>query len=424
MKELQGLIKSEGNLEFGNLAAEITERLEWLGDFGKDPSGGVSRLLYSKEWDAAQQALRDWMETEGLEVQYDEIGNLSGIVKGTDTSETILTGSHIDTVTNGGLYDGQYGIVAGILAIKHLKKHYGQPIRNLEIVSLAEEEGSRFPYAFWGSKNIVGTANRKDVEMIKDFNGVPFVKAMNESGFIFRDETKAPRQDLKAFVEIHVEQGNVLETEKKSVGVVHSIVGQRRFTIEVTGEANHAGTTPMGYRRDAVYAASQMIYELISLAKQLGDPLVMTVGKMEIKPNIVNVVPGKVIFTVDVRHTEKDSIIKFTEMLTKKIKENSIEHGVETSIEMWLDADPVPMDSRIVDIIEKQCEKNKLSYKLMHSGAGHDAQIFAETVPTAMLFVPSRDGISHNPAEYTEPADLAEGVKALIATLYELAYKE
>ncbi|WP_443028934.1 allantoate deiminase [Sporosarcina sp. G11-34] len=407
-----------------NLAVEIPERLNWLGSFGKDPAGGVSRLLYSKEWCEAQQALKIWMETEDLEVKFDEIGNLSGILKGNDTSETILTGSHVDTVTNGGLYDGQYGIVAGVLALKYLKKHYGQPKRNLEVISLAEEEGSRFPYVYWGSKNVVGTAVRKDVEAIKDFAGVPFIEAMKDSGFSFKEETSAPRKDLKAFVEIHVEQGNVLEIEKKSVGVVHSIVGQRRFTIEVTGEANHAGTTPMGYRKDAVYAASHMIYELISSAKQLGDPLVMTVGKMEVKPNIVNVVPGKVIFTIDVRHTEKDAIVQFTEILTEKINKSSKEHGVETSIDMWLDADPVPMDSRIVEIIEKQCKENSLNYKLMHSGAGHDAQIFAETVPTAMLFVPSRGGISHNPAEYTEPTDLAEGVKALIGTLYELAYKE
>ncbi|QFF99195.1 allantoate amidohydrolase [Psychrobacillus glaciei] len=420
---MQDLINSKGMLDLENLAEEISARLEWLGEFGRDPSGGITRLLYSKAWSEAQDALKDWMEEEGLEVQFDEIGNLSGIVKGNDTTKTILTGSHIDTVTNGGLYDGQFGIVASVLAVNYLKKHYGQPLRNLEVVSLAEEEGSRFPYAFWGSQNIVGTANRKDVELISDFNGVPFVKAMNEAGFAFKDESKAPRSDLIAFVEVHVEQGNVLETEKKSVGVVHSIVGQRRYTIEVIGEANHAGTTPMGYRKDAVYAASHMIYELIRLAKQLGDPLVMTVGKIEVNPNIVNVIPGKVIFTVDIRHIDKNAIIQFTEILTTNIKKYSKEHEVETTINMWLDADPVPMDSRIVEIIERQCVKNNLNYKLMHSGAGHDAQIFAKTVPTAMLFVPSRDGISHNPSEYTDPADLVEGVKALITTLYDLAYK-
>ena len=421
---MKGLIKYDGKLEIENLAEEVVDKLEWLGGFGKDPAGGVSRFLYSKEWIDAQQALKHWMESEGLDVQFDQVGNLSGILKGKDTNETILTGSHVDTVKNGGLYDGQYGIVAGILAIKYLKEHYGQPKRNLEIVSLAEEEGSRFPYCFWGSKNVVGMALRKDVEAIADFKGIPFVKAMKESGFDFRDESKVSRQDLKAFVEVHVEQGNVLENEKKSVGVVHSIVGQRRFTIEVTGEANHAGTTPMCYRRDAVYAASHMVYEIINLAEQQGDPLVATVGKIEVKPNIVNVVPGQAIFTLDVRHTDKSAIVHFTKLITEKIKEVSKEHEVETSIDMWLDADPVPMDAKIVEIIEKQCKENSLNYKLMHSGAGHDAQIFAQKVPTAMLFVPSRKGISHNPAEYTEPADLAEGVKALIGSLYELAYKE
>jgi len=414
MQVIQGIDK---------LAEEITDKLEWLASFGKDPEGGVSRLLYSEDWVKAQHALKCWMEEEGLEVQFDEVGNLSGVLKGSDVSETILTGSHVDTVTNGGTYDGQYGIVAGIIAILHLKKQYGQPKRNLEIISLAEEEGSRFPYVFWGSKNVIGTASREEVENIEDFEGVPFVEAMEGAGFTFRDETKPLRQDLKAFVEVHVEQGKVLEIEDKCVGVVHSIVGQRRFTIEVTGEANHAGTTPMCYRKDALHAASRMIYELMDLAGEHGDPLVCTVGKVEVKPNIVNVVPGEVIFTVDIRHTNKDALVQFTDVLTNNIQENARKSGVEATIDMWLDADPVPLDDAIVKVIEAQCKKENLSYKVMHSGAGHDSQIFAGVVPTAMLFVPSLGGISHNPAEYTKPIELAQGVKALIGTLHELAYK-
>lgn len=405
------------------LQKEVVEKLEWLGEFGKDPAGGVSRLLYSKEWVQAQAALKEWIEDEGLEARFDDIGNLFGTLKGKNTNETILTGSHVDTVKNGGLYDGAYGIVAGILALKYLKEKYGQPLRNVEVVSMAEEEGSRFPYTFWGSKNIVGLAKREDVENIKDFDGIPFVDAMKESGFGFRDESKGLRSDIKAFVELHVEQGSVLETEKKSIAVVHSIVGQRRFTVEVSGEANHAGTTPMGYRKDAVYAATQMIYDIITMAREVGDPLVATVGKIEAQPNIVNVVPGKAIFTIDVRHTDKAAIISFTEQLTARINEISSEHGVETTIDMWMDADPVPMDAKVVELIEKQYQENNLDYKLMHSGAGHDSQIFAPFVPTAMLFVPSHKGISHNPAEFTEPADLAEGVKGLMEALYELAYK-
>lgn len=406
-----------------HLGEEVAGKLEWLGEFGKDSAGGVSRLLYTKEWVEGQHALKEWMESEGLEARFDEIGNLYGTLKGENTEETVLTGSHVDTVKNGGRYDGAYGIVAGIIALKYLKKHFGEPKRNIEVVSMAEEEGSRFPYSFWGSKNIVGLAKREEVESIKDFDGVPFVEAMKNAGFGFRDESKGGRKDLKAFVEVHVEQGNVLENEKIDIGVVNSIVGQRRYTIEIIGEANHAGTTPMGYRKDALFAASHMIHEIISMAKVVGDPLVTTVGKLEPVPNIVNVVPGKVIFTIDVRHTNKEAIVSFTEQMETKMKDISKEHGVDINIDLWMDEDPVPMDEKVVEIIEKQCKESGLNYKVMHSGAGHDSQIFAAFVPTAMIFVPSRNGISHNPLEFTEPRDLAEGVKALIGALYELGYK-
>ncbi|GIO01776.1 allantoate deiminase [Brevibacillus laterosporus] len=409
----------------GELSKEIVQHLEWLGHFGKEPEGGISRFLYSKEWLEAQKALEDWMNKEGFDFHFDEVGNLFGGLRGTKhQDETILTGSHVDTVGNGGLYDGQYGIIAGLLAIKYLKEKYGNPLRNLQVVSMAEEEGSRFPYAFWGSKNIVCTAKREEVENIADFDGIAFVDAMRECGFDFRKEATEIRKDLKTFVEIHIEQGSVLENEKKSVGVVHSIVGQRRFTVEVTGEANHAGTTPMGYRKDTVHAASTMICDVMNRTKKHGDPLVATVGKIEVKPNVVNVVPGYTLFTMDIRHTEKEALVQFTEEIMASMNAIAEEMGVGLKVDMWMDVDPVPMDKRVVEVIEKQCQEKGLNYKLMHSGAGHDAQILAPFVPSAMIFVPSRKGISHNPAEYTEPHDLAEGVKALIGTLYELAYKE
>ncbi|MCM3397572.1 allantoate deiminase [Oceanobacillus profundus] len=407
------------------LSKELTDMLETLGSHGKDPAGGVSRFLYTEEWVAAQKYLEKEMVDEGLDVHFDEIGNLFGTLKGSKyPNETILSGSHVDTVGNGGYYDGQFGIVAAFIAIKHLKAKYGQPLRNIEVVSMAEEEGSRFPYSFWGSKNIVGIAKNDDVRNITDFDGVPFVEAMHKAGFDFRDDTKGMREDFKAFVEIHNEQGNVLETEEKSVGVVHSIVGQRRFNIEISGQANHAGTTPMGYRKDTVFATSQMVSEIITAARKHGDPLVATVGKTEVTPNVVNVVPGNTLFTLDIRHTEKDALVQFTEEVYEILNRLAQEHQVGLNIDMWMDEDPVPMDKNIVDLMIKQCEENGLNYKLMHSGAGHDSQIFAPKIPTAMIFVPSRDGISHNPAEYTEPADLAEGVKALMGALYELAYKE
>lgn len=398
--------------------------IEWLSQFGNDPKGGVSRLLYTEEWVNAQRALEQYMQEEGFTTYYDEIGNLYGRLEGSQyPDETIMSGSHVDTVRNGGKYDGQYGIIAAIMAMKALRQEHGQPLRTLEVVSFAEEEGSRFPYTFWGSKNLAGMAKKEDVQEIQDFNGVPFVDAMKQAGFGFRDESTALRSDIKAFVELHIEQGSVLEHEQLSVGVVHSIVGQRRFTIEIHGEANHAGTTPMGYRKDAVHAAGRMIQQILDLAQAYGDPLVSTVGKIDVKPNVVNVVPGNALFTLDIRHTSKNELIRFTDEVTELMKRTAESLGVEITIDMWMDEDPVPMNAEIIQVLEKQCEENHIPFKLMHSGAGHDSQIMAKFVPTAMLFVPSRKGISHNPEEYTSPEHLADGIRALTYALYELAYE-
>ncbi|GGJ96590.1 Zn-dependent hydrolase [Lentibacillus kapialis] len=403
----------------------IKEYLDWLGQIGSDAEGGVSRLLYSKEWIEAQESLKKLFEDEGLNVQFDEVGNLFGRLEGTTyPDETILTGSHVDTVTNGGLYDGQYGIIAGFLALRYLKEKYGAPLRNLEVVSMAEEEGSRFPYSFWGSKNITGQAKTEDVQGIKDFEGTSFDDAIHQAGFDYKQHPEHVRTDLKSFVEIHVEQGNVLEKEDIPVGIVQHIVGQRRYTITVNGEANHAGTTPMGYRADAMNAASRMICAINDMAIAEGDPLVATVGSIFLEPNTVNVVPGKATFTIDIRHTEKDALTNFTTDVEAKLQEIAEQIGVAVDIDLWMDADPVPMNQHIVDVMQKQCDENGAHYKLMHSGAGHDSQVIAPVIPTAMLFVPSHKGISHNPKEYTSPDHLAEGVQALISTLYELGYTE
>lgn len=305
----------------------------------------------------------------------------------------------------------------------YLKEKYGQPLRNIEVVSMAEEEGSRFPYTFWGSKNIIGSIKKEEMVDIKDTNGISFTEAMNKAGYDYKKDNDNKRDDLKAFIELHIEQGGVLEKENIPIGIVEHIVGQQRYMIEVEGEANHAGTTPMGYRRDALYGTSKMINEIMELAVDYGDPLVATVGKMEVVPNTTNVVPGKVTFSLDVRHTHKDIMVKFTEEIIKRISDIAIDMNLSININNYMNGEPVAMDSNLVNIIENQCKENGLKYKLMHSGAGHDSQIFAKHIPTVMMFVPSRKGISHNPAEFTEVEDLVEGIKALIETLYHLAYK-
>lgn len=405
------------------LLDDVAEIVTWISSFGGLDNGGTTRLLYSTQWLNAQNALKERMSRYGMTTYFDDIGNLYGRFEGSKyKDEVILSGSHVDTVVNGGKLDGQLGIVGAFLAMRYLKEKYGQPLRTLEVISMAEEEGSRFPYVFWGSKNVFGLANPKDVENIKDAKGVNFTDAMKACGFGFN--TKEARHDIKAFVELHIEQGGVLERENKSIGIVTSIVGQRRYTIRLTGEANHAGTTPMGYRRDAVYAFSRICYESINKATELGDPLVLTFGRVDPKPNVVNVVPGEVVFTMDCRHTDQNAIISFTEEIEADMKRIASELGLEIEINRWMDEPPIPMDLKLTKMLQEQCKKENLNYRIMHSGAGHDAQIFAPRVPTAMLFVPSIKGISHNPAEETKIEDLVEGIKALTYALYQLAYQE
>jgi allantoate deiminase len=402
----------------------IQENVDWLSSIGNDPTGGMTRLLYSDSWLEAQNAVKTKLEEIGMTTRFDEIGNLFGRLEGSAyPDETIMSGSHVDTVVNGGNLDGQFGIIAAYLAMGYLKETYGQPLRALEVISMAEEEGSRFPTVFWGSKNFMNEAKKEDVIDITDFNGVKFVDAMHQCGFDFKAEGQKRRDDIKAFVELHIEQGNVLENEGLQIGVVDSIAGQKRYTVILKGQANHAGTTPMGYRKDAVYAFSRICSEAIEKAKKVGDPLVLTFGKVEPKPNTVNVVPGEVLFTIDCRHTDGNLLHSFTGELEGRIQEIADEMGMEVSIDLWMDEAPVPMDKNIVKVIEAAAKKEKMKYRIMHSGAGHDSQIIAPHYPTAMIFVPSIGGISHNPAEATKLEDLVEGVKTLAAALYELAYK-
>ena len=408
-----------------NLEKALAENIEQLSQIGSDPTGGMTRLLYTDSWLDAQKYVEKQLTEAGLTTHFDAVGNLFGRVEGTKyPEETILSGSHIDTVVNGGTLDGQYGVIAAYVAIQYLLATYGKPLRSMEVISMAEEEGSRFPTVFWGSKNFVCEAKREDVEGISDFEGKKFVDEMRRQGFDFRDDTEAKRDDIKAFVEIHIEQGNVLENQDLQIGVVNNIAGQRRYTIVLKGEANHAGTTPMGYRKDAVYGFSKICSEIIDRAVEVGDPLVVTFGKVEPKPNTVNVVPGEVLFTMDCRHTDKEVLKNFTEEAEALMKEVAKHHGLSIDIDLWMDEAPVPMNEEIVAAVEQAAKEQEMNYRVMHSGAGHDSQTIAPHYPSAMIFVPSIKGISHNPAEETKHEDLVAGVKVLAQTLYELAYKE
>ncbi|AEB07734.1 amidase, hydantoinase/carbamoylase family [Coriobacterium glomerans PW2] len=402
---------------------EIVENVEWLAKNGADPAGGMTRLLFTKEWLAAQLALKQRFEEAGMVASFDEVGNLYGTYSGTDGSEDIImTGSHVDTVIQGGKYDGALGVIGGFLAVKHLVEEYGRPKKNLTVISMAEEEGSRFPFVFWGSKNLVGSVPASEIADVVDPEGISFADAMRDCGFSLRTSPTSAADHMKAFVELHIEQGNTLEMEDIPVGVVNAIVGQRRYNITLKGEANHAGTTRMCYRHDVIQVFAEIVNRSLGKAVDEGDPLVLTFGHIEVVPNTVNVVPGDAMFTMDCRHTDRAALVRFTEQIEADMAEIAAEHGVEIEIDRWMDADPVPMDPAIVKCVESACKEVGVRYRVMHSGAGHDSQIIAPHIPTGMVFVRSVKGISHSPEEYTEPADLKEGIRTLGAALHALAY--
>ncbi|WP_436863805.1 allantoate deiminase [Staphylococcus shinii] len=394
--------------------------------FGGLNGGGITRLLYSDEWSNAVHELKHTLEKEGFEASFDSVGNLKGRIEGSKyPEETIMSGSHIDTVVEGGHLDGQFGVLAALVAMQSLKAEHGQPLRSLEVLALAEEEGSRFPYAFWGSKNFFNLAKSEDVNDIADGEGINFKAAMNNAGFDYRNEDN-DYSYIKSFIEVHIEQGKVLETEQKAIGVVNGIVGQKRYTINLKGEANHAGTTPMGLRRDAVVAFSKIATGLTDKARTIGDPLVITFGRVDPVPNTVNVVPGEVSFSIDCRHINQEALNDFAKTIDDCIRTVSEQEGVEYDINLWMDEAPTMMDESLVKVVEQAAEQVVCSNdsKMMPSGAGHDSQIFAKYMPTAMLFVPSINGVSHNVTEETNIEDLVKGIEVLKQVLYQLAYEE
>ncbi|MDU0814132.1 allantoate deiminase [Bacillus siamensis] len=401
----------------------ITDYIEWLAQYGASADGGVTRLLYTKEWMDAQLAVKTEMSSFGLETRFDDVGNVFGRLSGTQSpEEVIVTGSHIDTVINGGKYDGAYGVLAAMLALKQLKETYGAPKKTLEAVSLCEEEGSRFPMTYWGSGNMTGVFSEQDAKEPRDESGVSLQTAMYESGFGKGVFQSAYRTDISAFVELHIEQGQTLEMSGRDLGIVTSIAGQRRYLVTLEGECNHAGTTSMKWRKDPLAAGSRIIHELLLRAEEQPDELRLTCGKITAEPNVANVIPGRVQFSIDIRHQNQRVLKHFHEDMAVLINRICHQKGIHAVIDEYMRIEPVPMDKRLKDAAFETAAENGISCEEMVSGAGHDAQMIGRRHPACMLFVPSRSGISHSPKEYTSARQLEIGVRVLTDLLYKLAY--
>lgn len=421
-------------------AGDMLALLDELAAFSA-PGPGVTRLLYTPEWYQAQQFLQERMAGLGLKVRADQVGNVYGTLTGSRvTDKVILTGSHIDTVVNGGRYDGAYGVAAAVTALHYLQRTFGQPLRTLEVVSFCEEEGSRFPLTFWGSGNVTGLYNGSEHGDYADVEGVTLGAAMAACGLgdieaagavdpdalehEYGSTSRPARSDIAAYIELHIEQGIILERNSREIGVVQAIAGQRRYIIKIGGTANHAGTTQMGLRRDALAGSAEMLLALERSAIAEGDPLVATTGRLEVYPGTPNVIPGEVQFTLDIRHSEAGTLERFCSEILEAFTLIAGRRGLDLEVQPLLATAPAPMDKRMTAALEHFCVKQGKSYRSMVSGAGHDAQLFAPLCPAAMIFVPSRGGISHSPEEYSSPQELAAGLEVLTEILYELAYTE
>ena len=403
--------------------SRLEQYIEMLGTIGLQAGGGIIRPVYSPAWVQARQQLAGWMSAAGLEVREDAVGNLFGRLRGTiDDTRTILTGSHIDTVKLGGRFDGALGILSALIALQTLREQAGKPQRSLEMVALCEEEGSRFQAHYWGTRGMLGLIHDKDLHALRDDDGLSIAEAMQAAGLSPERYREAMRQDLDVFLELHIEQGRILYDEQIDIGIVESITGLHRQLVTVLGRADHAGTTPMNLRRDAFQGAALMAIEITRIVEQKGWPAVVTMGKWEVRPGAVNIVPGEARFSLDLRHPDEATKQALVEAIRTTCETIAKQRGLSVSIETTGNSLPAHMDSQLQQVLVQSAQACGATWKFMPSGAGHDSELMARRVPTAMLFVPSVEGRSHSAAEYTTLEDAVRGATVLATALYQLAY--
>ena len=393
----------------------LERRLDELYAIGAQPDGGTYRGLYDDAWAAAVERVEHWFKEAGLETRRDPVGNLWGRVEGSENGKSIVTGSHIDTVRRGGRLDGALGIVAGLTAVESLLKEKKKPRRTLEVVAICEEEGSRFQTNFWGSRAIAGSIDHVDPPP-------DIAAAMQTRGLDPRRIAAAARDDLDTFLELHIEQGAVLESSGAPLAIVSAIVGTAHLEITVTGRPDHAGTTPMTMRQDALAAAAAMIQAVESIARSLGAPAVATVGKIRAEPDQMNVIPGRVVFTVDLRHADGGGRRALEQRIRSICATVASERTLEVEVRLLQEKSPVPMHAEVKSVLARAAKESGVRVAELVSGAGHDAQILAARAKVGMLFVPSIGGRSHCPEETTKPEHLELGTTVLRQALQVLAY--
>ena len=386
----------------------IIKALDALQEFTATPGCGVTRFPYSKEARDACSYLKKLMEAVGLAVRMDNSGAVIGRLEGKSPA-TIMIGSHFDSVKHGGAYDGIAGVVCAIEVARLLKESGTELGYSLEVIATNDEEGARFNVGLFTGKVLLGQLTSEDLKAQVDADGVSVYQAMAAYGLKPEEIAEHKRDDIKAFIEIHIEQGPVLEAEHKEIGIVDVIVGIKRARIRINGRADHAGTMPMHMRKDALEQATKVISKLGDRARLFRN-CVATVGYLQVEPNVMNIIPQSVTFVVDIRGVDEETIMTQYYSLLADLDKMSLESGLTYDVENLLYAEPVRMDEEIKGHFETSCIERQYDYMHLPSGAGHDAQIFGAQLPAAMLFVPSAGGRSHCPEEKSEAKDLAKAV--------------
>jgi N-carbamoyl-L-amino-acid hydrolase len=401
----------------------LMDRLISLGEIGAIPdTTGASRLAFTDADRDGRDLVMTWMADLGLTTTIDGIGNVVGVwvPDGVDPNlPPVMTGSHIDTVRTGGRYDGNLGVLAGLEVIETVATAGVTPARPLAVAFFSNEEGARFPPDMMGSLAYVGGLGLEEAYAIEGIDGTTVGDELDRIGY--RGPAPCPGLVPHSFVELHIEQGPVLEEQGTTIGVVESVQGISWTEVTIEGQSNHAGTTPMRLRRDAGYVANAIAVFVRELALELGHPQVGTVGAIDLHPNLVNVVAASAKLTVDLRNTDNEILIEAEKRLTARLDELAESERVTISTRTLARFDPVQFDPQVVDLVAETASELGLSTLRMPSGAGHDAQMLARVCPTAMIFTQSKDGISHNPAEHTDPEDLTAGTNVLLQAMLSLA---
>lgn len=395
-----------------------------LSKFNATPGCGLTRWSFTNEDRGARDYIKGQMEAAGLKVYEDAAGTIVGRLEGElKDAPAVMVGSHFDSVKNGGNFDGPAGVITGLEIARVIKENNVRVKYPIEFVAMIEEEGTRFGGGLFGSRAMAGKVTMEELETYKDKDGISMAEAMKDFGFDPCKIGEAIRrpEDVKAFIELHIEQGPILEKKKKDIGIVEYIVGINQFEITVKGRPDHAGTTPMNMRADALDAASCVISKISDFAKAAGEGTVATVGILNLLPGAANIVPGEVRFTVDIRSKKASCIKEVGDKIREELDNVCSLKGVSYKMVKKLTAEPVKLADKIIEALNKNCECSGFSKEPMLSGAGHDAMIMASITEVGMVFVPSRDGRSHCPEEWTDYEDLQKGVEVVLKTILDIA---